>query len=409
MTTLRFLNGLDTIGGNIVEIAQGDSRIIMDFGITDLDPQLTVPEMLAKHQLPHLPELFLPNTPDHFHHEAIFISHLHIDHMGALKYLQSDIPIYLSPEAYKLYNVMIAEKMEVPVANLHILPYETPLSVGNLTVTGFASDHDTVGAMALLVHDGQHYFAHSSDVRLNGPHAQRVLNWSRVLQEKRVKVFMLEGTTFSFDAPVPVEDTDHPAIPLTEETLAQRFTQLLTNPVTPSTQYVLNVYPRNVERMLTLNQIALTNHHPILWEPQFAAIMHAFAPAATIHTITEDNLNELKQVPGRFVLQNTFDHLDRLADLPHPTIYLHSNGEPLGDYDPRFAVLKEKIADWDIELQFMSATGHARKEDLIKLADLVHAQIIVPWHTFHPQAMADALAPTYSDVLLPERDLYYEM
>jgi ribonuclease J len=406
LTTLRFLNGLDTIGGNIVEIAQGDSRVIMDFGVTTIDPQLSIDNMIAQHQLPHLPELFHPELPDKFQHEAIFISHLHIDHMGALQYLQRDIPIYLSPDAYQLYQVLIAQHMEAPVANLHILPYEQPLTVGSLQVTGFASDHDTVGAMALLVDDGRQCFAHSGDVRLNGPHADRVLNWSRVLKTRRVKVFMLEGTTFSFSAPVPVEDADQPATPLTEATLAAKFQDLLHDQ--PATQFILNVYPRNVERLLALDKIARQADRPIIWEPEFAAVLHAFAPDTPLTTFGPDTMAAIQANPGRFVLQNSYAHLARLTALPRPAVYLHSNGEPLGDYDPRFAQLKDFLAAADIPFTFLSATGHAQRADLITLAERVHAMYVVPWHTFKPQAMADALAPTYSDVLLPERDLYYE-
>lgn len=407
MTTLRFLNGLDTIGGNIVEIAQDDSRVIMDFGTTTLDPQLSTAEMVEKRQLPYLPELFDPTLPDAFAHEAIFISHLHIDHMGALRYLRRDIPVYMSAEAAKLYHVLIAQGMETaPDVPIRVLPYEAPLSVGSLTVTGYASDHDTVGAMALLVDDGRQCFAHSGDVRLNGPHAQRVLNWSRVLQTRHVKVLMLEGTTFSFAAPVPVEDAAHPAVPLTETTLAAKFQDLLRTQ--PATQFVFNGYPRNVERLLTLNTIAREAGRPFIWEPAYAAVLQAFAPDTPLQTWGADTLAAVQAHPGHYVVQNSYAHLDRLTALPHPIVYLHSNGEPLGDYDPRFAQMQQFLADAAIPLQFLSATGHAQKEDLITLAERVHAQYIVPWHTFKPDAMAAALAPTYSEVLLPERELYYE-
>ncbi len=91
MTTVRFLNGLDTIGGNIVEFATDTSRVIMDFGVAaDLTDE-TVETAIAHGKLPALPELFF-DQPDKYEHEAIFISHLHIDHMGALKYLKKAFP-----------------------------------------------------------------------------------------------------------------------------------------------------------------------------------------------------------------------------------------------------------------------------------------------------------------------------
>ena len=97
-----------------------------------------------------------------------------------------------------------------------------------------------------------------------------------------------------------------------------------------------------------------------------------------------------------------------MADLPI-SAYVHSNGEPLGDYDPRFAQLKDWLADHQIPLQFMNASGHATREDLITLAKEVNPRVIVPWHSFHPEREAEAIdAETNADVVLPERDLYYD-
>lgn len=139
MTTIRFLNGLNTIGGNIVEFATKTSRVIMDFGVAaDLSHE-TVASAIDNGKLPHVPELFF-DQPDSFANEAIFISHLHIDHMGALQYLQKNIPIYLSEPSYRLYQVLIRLGIEKPVSNLHPLAFESPLAIGDLTVTGFHSD-----------------------------------------------------------------------------------------------------------------------------------------------------------------------------------------------------------------------------------------------------------------------------
>ncbi|KLI76103.1 MULTISPECIES: MBL fold metallo-hydrolase [Lacticaseibacillus] len=405
MTTIRFLNGLNTIGGNIVEFATKTSRVIMDFGVAADLSQETVASALEQGKLPHVPELFF-NQPDHFSDEAIFISHLHIDHMGALQYLQKDIPIYLSEPSYRLYRLLIQLGIEKPVANLHPLAFETPLAVGDLTVTGFHSDHDEPGVMALLIDDGARRFAHSGDVRLNGPHADRVHAWAKRFKEEKVSLLMLEGTSFSFDTPIPVEDQNHPSVPLTEMSLQTKFQQLMAD---SSQLVVINPYNRNYERLAALQTSAHADDRQMVWESNEAAILATMTgtqPDAILGQTIQ--LTDIAQQPQRYVLQNSFANLASLANLPI-SAYVHSNGEPLGDYDPRFAQLKDWLADHQMPLVFMNASGHAAREDLIELVKEVNPRVVVPWHSFHPEREADAIdAQTNADVLLPEKDLYYD-
>ncbi len=357
MTSLRFLNGLTTIGGNIVEFTQGSSRVIMDFGVAaDLTGE-TTESAIAAGKLPNLPDLF-GDAPDAFAHEAIFISHLHIDHMGALQYLQRDIPIYLSEPSYRLYQTLIRLGIEPPVANLHPLAFETPLTIGSFTVTCFASDHDEPGAMALLVDDGEHRYAHSGDVRLNGPHRARVEHWAQVMHAAKVNVLMLEGTTFSFDTDAPVEDAAHPSAPLTEASLAEALCAHLRAALQ---LVVINPYQRNYERLATIQAVAAECGRTMVWEPQDAEILHTMTgvtPAAVIGDTV--SLAEVAAHPEAYLMETTFAHRQWLAQLP-VSEYLHSNGEPLGDYDPRFAELQDWLAAQGIPLTFLNCTGHATK------------------------------------------------
>lgn len=406
MTEIRFLNGLQTIGGNIVEFSQGTSRVIMDFGVAaDLTDE-TPASAIANGKLPNVPELF-GLAEDHFEHEAIFISHLHIDHMGALQYLTKDIPIYLSAPSFKLYQTLIQLGIEAPVPNLHPLAFEQPLTMGTFTVEGFASDHDEPGVMALLVGDGQRFYAHSGDVRLNGPHQERVDHWAQVFHDKGLSMLMLEGTTFSFDTPAPVEDQAHPSAPLTEATMQAKLAALLK---TSSQLVVINPYIRNYERLAAIQQTAHEAGRVMVWEQPEAMVLTAMTgeqPDAVIgQTVT---LTDLRANPSHYLWQNAFDHLDQLSGLP-VSAYVHTNGEPLGDYDPRFNQLKQFLADHAIPLHFLSCSGHALREDLVTLAQMVAPKVIVPWHSFHPEREAAVLdEQTRAEILLPEKDLYYTL
>lgn len=406
MTQIRFLNGLTTIGGNIVEFSKGDSRVIMDFGVAaDLTTE-TVRSAVDNGKLPNVPELF-GLAQDAWTHEAIFISHLHIDHMGALQYLKQDIPIYLSAPSYKLYQTLIKLGIEKPVKNLHPLPFESPLTVGTLSVEGFASDHDEPGVMALLVGDGERWYAHSGDVRLNGPHPERVAHWAQVFHDKKLAMFMLEGTTFSFATETPVEDQAHPSAALTESGFQTHLVALLQS---SQRLVAINPYIRNYDRLAAIQEAAHQAQRQMVWEKADAVVLKTMTGLVPDQIIGETiTLESLRQAPGQYLLENAFSHLAWLTDLPLDH-YVHTNGEPLGDYDPRFQQLKDFLKAHAIPLTFLSCTGHATRQDLITLAQKVAPRIVVPWHSFHPEREAEALdAATRAEVVLPEKDLYYTL
>lgn len=428
MTTLRFLNGTKTIGGNIVEIAKDDSRVIMDFGlvadVADNTPQ-TIQKAMAAHQLPRLPELLLPGQKQPYRHQAIFISHLHLDHMGALRFLNHvDIPIYLSQGALALYKILIEQGIEAPVRNLHALADQEKVQIGKLTVQALYSDHDTIDPMALLTTDGQHTFLHSGDVRLDGQHPERVSRWCQHVQNK-VDVYFTEATTYSFASEQPQIIANGKAEPTyTEASLQTAFQQQLTH---HEELLVLNPYPRNVERLIAFNQNAYQAGRPVLWEEPFAEIIHHFAPTEPLHVLQYHDEGKhpdwrqnphiitktwsqtrplLQQQPQSYVLQNSWPHLNELASFEQLT-YLHSNGEPLGDYDPRFAQLQHFLNDHHFQLRPFGASGHAQKADILALAQQVNARRTVIWHSFKPERLAADLKETPTKPWLPELDRYY--
>ncbi len=294
--------------------------------------------------------------------------------MGALQYLKSDIPIYLSAPSYQLYKTLIRLGIEKPVHNLHPLPFETPVTVGAFTVEGFASDHDEPGVMALLVGDGERWYAHSGDVRLNGPHPERVAHWAQVFHDKKLAMFMIEGTTFSFDTETPVEDQAHPSVPLTEQGFQDHLLAVLKQ---APALVAINPYIRNYARLAAIQTVAHQAGRQMVWEKPDAAVLTEMTDQAPDQVIGETiELATIRQAPAQYVLESAFAHLDWLATLP-VSQYVHTNGEPLGDYDPRFQQLKDFLAAHQIPLRFLSCSGHATRPDLIKLAQMVAPRIIV--------------------------------
>ena len=75
--------GQNQIGGSIIEIASENTRIIFDVGI-NLDEGDEV-------EVPQIEGLFCGDPS----YDAVIISHYHADHIGLLKYVLEEIPIYM--------------------------------------------------------------------------------------------------------------------------------------------------------------------------------------------------------------------------------------------------------------------------------------------------------------------------
>lgn len=57
-TTVTVLNGVDTIGGNVVSFETEQARVIMDFGMNFAPADTRPDDLLASGVLPNLPDLF---------------------------------------------------------------------------------------------------------------------------------------------------------------------------------------------------------------------------------------------------------------------------------------------------------------------------------------------------------------
>ena len=125
-TEIRVYRGTQGMGV-IIEITYGMDRIIMDFGapftpLNDLyDSQIRIREdhrvkdAILSGRIPaisgvfpkqDLQDLTLTSFEECPYHTAIFISHLHLDHMSEIDKIATDIPVYMHKEALKLKEVL---------------------------------------------------------------------------------------------------------------------------------------------------------------------------------------------------------------------------------------------------------------------------------------------------------------
>jgi ribonuclease J len=81
--------------------------------------------------------------------------------------------------------------------------------------------------------------------------------------------------------------------------------------------------------------------------------------------------------------------LPSLIDLqpPRGSVYIHSNGPPLGQYDPAWPVMLTWVERFGLEMKRISSTGHSRPEDIKRMVRSVAPGVWLPVHTQAPDVL----------------------
>ncbi|MCZ0716841.1 MBL fold metallo-hydrolase [Aerococcus kribbianus] len=420
MNQLTVWSGLTTIGCNIMTLHDQESRLIMDFGMANdqlegRNYHSKIAGLIAEDKLPGIPYLYneedledsnlAANTSTPFSQEAVFISHLHLDHMQGLKYLPDRYQVYMTEASYQLYQNLIAIGDEFPIAAQVIpVPYNQSLSIGKYMVKFIPTDHDIPGSSAIYISHDHTHVLYSGDFRFTGFTSDRMEN---LIKEKLpIDILLCEGTAFSFDEEVGEGDngdrlqSEHELLVKTQALFSQRDQAIVINP-----------YPRNLDRLMALNEMSLRVKRPIAWDKNFAYLLHEFTqdpvyswdPAADSYSqVVEFNQR------NHYAYQIAYQDIDQLDHIG-PGLYLHMNGEPLGDFDPRYQTFLDQIASHGYDLVNMGVSGHANKEDLVYFASEMQADITIPWHSFHPKRLASALEQLGLTTFVPEIGAVYDI
>jgi len=105
--------GTHEIGGSCVEIKSENSKILIDFGIplVNENKEPFDSKILSTKSIGQLKQLkILPDISGLYRNEgkavdAVLISHSHLDHYGFLKFVNPEIPIYMSEGAKHLIEI----------------------------------------------------------------------------------------------------------------------------------------------------------------------------------------------------------------------------------------------------------------------------------------------------------------
>lgn len=411
-TTVTFHSGILTIGGTVIEVSFKDSHIFFDFG-TEFRPEIPLPNehldtLLEYRLVPDLDNVYdkrlleKKSAEDHFQHSAVFLSHAHLDHTKMINYLSPDIPLYTLEGTKKILQLLNKnETFLLPspfvkgTREIISLNPEEELTIGEIKVTMIPVDHDAYGASGLIITTPTCQLAYTGDLRLHGFDPEDTLNFCQ--KAYQTDCLMMEGVSISFLA-----EKEKPGVYYSEKELQEALKEVIKEH--PKNILVFNGYKANPKRFLGFSEVSprltvFNSETAALLKELFQKDEHYYylpgeKTQQGLDPSYEISYDSLLNEPEKYFWQVT-----NFSDLPPETIYIHSDAEPLGDFDPAYALFLADLKKRQIQFLPMSCSGHAVPEDLKKIIAAIEPKLLVPIHTLHPELLENP----YGNRILPVR------
>lgn len=157
---LTFLGGVGEIGKNMTAIECDDEIIVIDAGLTFPDDELPGVDIV-------IPDItYLVANKDKV--KAIFLTHGHEDHIGALPFILRDInvPVYGTRLTLGLVENKMKEHPNVKFKGISVKPRNV-LKLGNFTVEFIKVSHSIAGSLALCITTPAGNILHTGDFKID--------------------------------------------------------------------------------------------------------------------------------------------------------------------------------------------------------------------------------------------------
>jgi ribonuclease J len=377
--------GQGQIGGNIIEVDSGKTRIILDAGL-ELDDNGNI-------ELPDVESLF-GNRPA----DALFFSHYHLDHMGLADSINPQIPMYMGEGAYKVLRAAYRYMGKDIFSIKGTLKDSEPIIISDIKITPYLADHSAYDSYMLLVECGGRKLLYTGDFRSCG---WKPLSKTLSKLPSKVDVVLCEGTALSREnfKLKTEKELEEEAVSIMKEYSGPVFVLMAAT---------------NIDRIVTIYKASARTGRSFYQELYMAMITSELVDKEIPNPITfnrvhafisrgydedESRYEELskfgdkriggKQIASRkftmYVRSSMLNYLNRLNEECSfdngVLIYSMWNGYK---QQPEVSSFIEACKEMGLDIVDLHTSGHADAGTITALIDKINPDIIVPIHCENP-------------------------
>ena len=452
MTSLTFYGGAGEIGGNKILLEDKGVKVYLDFGESfdfgeDFFYEYLAPRTVNGLEvyfefdlIPKIRKLYseknLRSTELKYEKsdvDAIVISHPHSDHIGHLKFLDENIPIYIGHGTYeltKIYHNLYPQFCNLGEHNsINLFKSGDAIKIKHITIEPIHVEHSTPGAYGFIIHTSKGQLVYTGDFRLHGPKKEFSEEFIGRAASVKPLAMLCEGTRMSSEVEhnyteSEVETKVSDIIKQSKGTIFAFFSMM------------------NIDRFMSFYLAARKNNRILVIDTKLAYIINNMrADISRLPDVVNDenirvyyriaksctfsekdyypwerefmlnmiNYEEIKENPPKYVMHLNFYRLMELVYLqPNNADFIYSSSEHFLEGEDN----KEQRKIWEnwmdhfkIRFHKVHCSGHASKKDIIDTVKKINPNILIPVHTLSPEEFEKI----HENVILPRKNNTIEL
>lgn len=429
---MTIYRGTKEIGGTLIEVKTDSTRILIDAGyplflggkpIEDKIARLPYQELLELGVLPPIEGLY---SWDDAAFDAVLVSHSHIDHYGLLKYVNPQIPIWMSAGTKSMIEISQRFKIydDFQMTAQTFVMYSA-FSIGDIQVTPYLMDHSAFDAAAFQLTAEGKTIIYTGDFRGHG--RKTVCLPSFIKQAaKQADALLIEGSTLGRqNETIMTEDALEQVLvnqcadfqgPVLFQCSSQNIDRLVSfyrAAKQLKRTFVVDVYTANV--LNDLKQLGNNLPYPSdqyrdikvfypyqLTQKIFKRIGGEYAQRFSAQYISREDIAKDQNHLVMLVRPSMIRDLARCG--LHDGMFFYSlwSGYRDAEYQQKF---EESLQQSRFNLHSLHTSGHATVDDIQRMIRELDPKQVIPIHTMFPETFKD-----YSDrTVLKEDKVEFEM
>lgn len=386
------LGGLEMVGMNMTVIEYEDSIIVVDCGMAFADDTLLGIDLI-------IPDItYLKQNREKV--KALFITHGHEDHIGAIPYIlkEINIPIYATGLSVALVQKKLEEHKILDLAKIKTIGYGQTIRCGKIKVEFIRTNHSISDAAALAITTPVGVIFHTGDFKVDYTpvYGDAIDLWRFAeLGKQGVLAVLCDSTNAQRDG-----------FTMSEKKVGEKFDSIFAE--NSRHRLIIATFASNVDRVQQAINSAYKYKRKVVLEGR--SMVNVIETAAELRYInvppnTLISLDEMKNYPdNKIVLITTGSQgepmaaLSRIAANTHKKINIKDgdvivfSSHPIPGNEKAVSNVMNELSQQGAEVIFEQThvSGHACQEEIKLIYALLKPKYIIPVHGEYRHRQANA-------------------